>query len=84
MQRIMYYLDVRSVGLFVLKNQSSAINVKKIFGQFGKCLYFCRRIMKMFVKYGLNLRDLGGIATADGSGIPHGLFLRSGKLSLYG
>ena len=37
--------------------------------------------MKMFVKYGLNLRDLGGIATADGSCIPHGLFLRSGKLS---
>lgn len=38
--------------------------------------------MKMFVKYGLNFRDLGGIATADGSGIPHGLFLRSGKLSV--
>ena len=37
--------------------------------------------MRMFVKYGLNLRDLGGIATADGSCIPHGLFLRSGKLS---
>ena len=38
--------------------------------------------MRMFVKYGLNLRDLGGIATADGSCIPHGLFLRSGKLSV--
>jgi len=38
--------------------------------------------MRMFVKYGLNLRDLGGIATADGSFIPHGLFLRSGKLSV--
>lgn len=36
----------------------------------------------MFVKYGLNLRDLGGIATAGGSCTPHGLFLRGGKLSV--
>ncbi len=31
----------------------------------------------------LNLRDLGGIPFADGRGcVPHGLFLRSGKLSM--
>ena len=38
--------------------------------------------MRTFFKHRLNLRDLGGIATADGSCIPHGLFLRSGKLSV--
>ncbi|MCQ2288807.1 MAG: tyrosine-protein phosphatase [Muribaculaceae bacterium] len=30
----------------------------------------------------LNFRDLGGIALQDGNAVPHGLYMRSGKLSI--
>ena len=45
------------------------------------CIFAAIIQFKRMKRFELNLRDLGGI-TFEGGAVPHGLYLRSGKLSI--